>query len=101
MINTKHLTLVLATAAAAILLSRSAVRAAAPIACDPDNGGLTLPPGFCALVVANNLGEARHAVAAPNGDLYVALLNGGIAALHDADGDGKFETIEKFGAGST
>ena len=24
--------------------------------CDPDNGGITLPAGFCALVVADGLG---------------------------------------------
>ena len=77
-----------------------AASAAGPVACDPDNGGLTLPAGFCALVVANNLGEARHAVVAPNGDLYVALLNGGVVALHDADGDGRFEVTEKFGQDS-
>jgi glucose/arabinose dehydrogenase len=89
----KTLSFILATATLPILH-------AADIACDPDNGGLTLPAGFCALVVANNLGEARHATVAPNGDLYVALLNGGIAALHDADGDGRFEISEKFGEGS-
>ena len=26
--------------------------------CDPDNGGITLPPGFCALVAVDNLGPA-------------------------------------------
>ena len=90
----KTLSFVLATAVLPML------HAADSIACDPDNGGLTLPAGFCALVVANNLGEARHATVAPNGDLYVALLNGGIAALHDADSDGRFEVSEKFGEGS-
>ena len=87
-------------AATALLLIQPAMRAAGPIACDPDNGGLTLPSGFCALVVANDLGEARHAVVAPNGDLYVALMNGGVVALHDANGDGRFEVKEKFGSGS-
>ncbi|HUB77630.1 MAG TPA: hypothetical protein VMB03_02485 [Bryobacteraceae bacterium] len=103
MIDTKKLTLCLAAAAAALLvLPHSAIHAAgAPIACDPDNGGLTLPPGFCALVVANDLGEARHAVVAPNGDLYVALMNGGAVALHDSKGNGRFDVIEKFGEGST
>ena len=66
--------------------------------CDPDNGGLKLPPGFCALVVADNLGAARHMVAAPNGDLYVAAnergrgqpqTGGGAVALRDANGDGQ------------
>jgi glucose/arabinose dehydrogenase len=79
--------------------------------CDPDNGGLTLPPGFCALVVADNLGAARHMTVAPNGDLYVALMTsggrgqpetgGGAVALRDANGDGRFEVKEPFSSGST
>jgi len=93
-------TIAILTGAAAMLANHWSTRAAGTVACDPDNGGLTLPTGFCAAVVANNLGEARHAAAAANGDLYVALMNGGVAALHDADGDGRFEVTEKFGAGS-
>ena len=31
-------------------------------ACADDNGGLTLPPGFCATVFADNIGHARHLV---------------------------------------
>jgi glucose/arabinose dehydrogenase len=101
MIDAKKLTLVLVAATATLLVApHSATQAASPIACDPDNGGLTLPSGFCALVVANNLGEARHATVAANGDLYVALLNGGVAALHDSKGDGRFDVVEKFGTGS-
>src|SRR5581483_1473143 len=66
--------------------------AAAPPACDPDNGGITLPPGFCALVAADNLGAARHIAVAPNGDVYVALQTagrgegGGVVALRDTKG---------------
>ena len=81
------------------------------IACDPDNGGITLPPGFCALVVANDVGVARHMAVAANGDLFVATQSrggrgapqtgGGVVALHDADGDGRFETREQIGTGST
>ncbi len=76
---------------------------AAGPACDPDNGGLTLPQGFCATVVAENIGPARHLVVAPNGDLYVSTQNGGrgatggVVALHDSDGDGKMDKREKFG----
>jgi len=80
-------------------------------ACDPDNGGIKLPAGFCALVVADNLGAARHMAVAANGDLYVALMTsggrgqpetgGGAVALRDANGDGKFEVVERFGSGST
>ena len=77
----------------------------APPACDPDNGGLKLPAGFCALVVATDLGTARHLAVASNGDLYVSLQRGGAAvvALHDANGDGRYEVKERFGssAGAT
>ena len=64
--------------------------------CDPGNGGITLPKGFCALVAVDDIGAARHAVAAPNGDLYVALQAkgggaGGVVALHDSKGDGHFD----------
>jgi glucose/arabinose dehydrogenase len=100
MMITKLLTLRLFTAAA-LVWTCSALRAAQPIPCDSDNGGITLPPGFCALVVANDLGEARHATVASNGDLYIALMNGGVVALRDANGDGKFEVKEKFGEGSS
>jgi glucose/arabinose dehydrogenase len=85
---------------AALLFFSAAVWAAGPAVCDPDNGGIHLPAGFCAVVAANNIGEARHATVAANGDLYVALMNGGVAALHDSKGDGHFDIVEKFGEGS-
>ncbi len=69
--------------------------------CDPDNGGITLPAGFCALVVADNLGTARHLAVAPNGDVFVSLQGdgekGGVVALRDTNSDGKFEVKEHFG----
>lgn len=74
-----------------------------PPACDPDNGGLTLPPGFCALVVSNGAGEgARHIQVAQNGDIFVAMRNvggrpGGIVALRDTNGDGRADVVERFG----
>ena len=45
-------------------------------ACSDDNGGLTLPPNFCATVFADNLGHARHLVVAPNGVVYVNTWSG-------------------------
>jgi len=80
--------------------------AAAPPACDPDNGGLKLPEGFCALVIADDVGTARHLAIAPNGDVYVALQEGrakplGVAALRDTNGDGKMDQTERFGDKST
>jgi glucose/arabinose dehydrogenase len=75
-------------------------RAATP-ACDADDGGLTLPQGFCALVVADGLGPARQLTIAPNGDVYVAIdgAGGGIVALRDNDGDGRLEQQARFGDG--
>lgn len=71
--------------------------------CDPGNAGLTVPTGFCASIAADNLGLARHMVVSPRGDLYVMLNEegpgGGVVALRDADGDGRFEQQKTFGAG--
>jgi len=79
----------------------SAAFAAGPPACDGDNGKIKLPSGFCATVVANDLGTARHMAVAPNGDLYVALQSGGVVALHDSSGNGHFDVKEKIGDGSS
>ncbi len=75
--------------------------------CDPDNGGITLPPGFCALVVAESVGPARHIEVAENGDVLLALNNsrgsdrslvpGGVALLRDTDGDGRADERYRFG----
>jgi glucose/arabinose dehydrogenase len=91
-------------AGGAVALSMLNVETAAP-ACDPDNGGLKLPAGFCAAVVADGNPTARHLAIAGNGDVYVALqggrgAGGGVVALRDKDGDGKLETKEMFGTGS-
>ena len=91
-------------AAVCCLMLDSLVMAAGPPACDKDNGGLKLPPGFCALVVADGLGPARHIAVASNGDIYVSLqadgAKGGVVALRDANGDGRFEIKEKVGQDS-
>ena len=59
-------------------LAAPALRAADAPACDPDNAGIKLPPGFCAFVAADGIGVARHMTVAGNGDLYVALMDGGV-----------------------
>jgi glucose/arabinose dehydrogenase len=89
--------LLLASAAPAVAAGH-----AGKVACDEDNGGLRLPPGFCALVVADDLGTARDLTVAPNGDVYVAIdgPDGGVAALRDMDGDGRLELVERFGSGA-
>ncbi|SHM10527.1 PQQ-dependent sugar dehydrogenase [Mucilaginibacter sp. OK098] len=54
------------------------------------NAGLTLPAGFSAAAIAENLSSPRHLVVTPQNDIYVHLSgsnNGkGILVLHD-DGD--------------
>lgn len=66
-----------------------------------ENGGITLPAGFKAIVAADSLGGARHLVATANGDVYVKLdraRNGrGILRLHDTNADGVADEITGFG----
>ena len=88
----KSSTLVLA------LLAALAARAALP-APDADNGGLTLPPGFRALVVADKLRPLRGMAVAPNGDIYVKTRQAGVYGLRDTDGDGRADVIKEFGSG--
>src|SRR5579875_3365960 len=80
-------------------------------ACDEGNGGITLSPGFCATVFADNIGHARHLVVAPNGVVYVNTWSGRyyhfdkvpsggfIVALKDSKGTGHADIIERFGPG--
>ena len=84
---------------------------AASGACPGGNGGITLPPGFCATVFADNLGHARQMVFAPNGVLYVNSWSGRyyqndtppaggfLIALKDTKGDGHADMVERFGPG--
>ena len=66
--------------------------------CAPDNGGISLPSGFCATVFADSLPAPRHLRVMQNGDVYVSLAGrggragnvpGGVILLRDANGDGK------------
>jgi glucose/arabinose dehydrogenase len=80
-------------------------------ACADDNGGITLPAGFCATVFADNIGHARHLVVAPNGVVYVNSWSGRyygndtppaggfLVALQDTKGDGRADVIRRFGDG--
>lgn len=79
--------------------------------CAPDNGGITLPPGFCASIFADSLGRTRYVTVAPNGDVYVAIdgtrqppqgqaappPRAAFIALRDTNNDGRADVIERFG----
>jgi glucose/arabinose dehydrogenase len=81
---------------------------AASAACPTDNGGITLPAGFCATVFADTIGHARHIVVNSNGDVYVntwsgryyttpAHPGGFLVAMRDTNSDGKADIIKRFG----
>jgi glucose/arabinose dehydrogenase/cytochrome c5 len=77
--------------------------------CADDNGGITLPAGFCATVFADNIGHARHLVVAPNGVVYVNTWSGRyygndtppaggfLVGLLDSNGDGRADVKLRFG----
>ncbi len=71
-------------------------------ASDPDNGGLILPGGFEALVVIDSAGPTRHIAVNDNGDIYAKLrfsrdMQGGTIGLRDLNGDGKADSLVRFG----
>lgn len=81
------------------------------VECDPDNGGITLPPGFCAVVVADlesggAPARARHMAITTAGNLFVAINSPrnvnpafGIIGLRDTDGDGRADEQSAFSPG--
>jgi len=71
----------------------------AKVECAADNGGLTLPKGFCALVVAEKLTTPRHLVVMPNRDIYLSSSRNGVIALRDTTGDGKMDIVQEWGGG--
>lgn len=71
------------------------------ILADKDNAALKLPAGFGALIVADNVGPARHIAVTKEGEIYVKLGNANpqknaIILLTDANGDGKAESRKGF-----
>ncbi len=70
--------------------------------CDHDNGGLTLPKGFCAKVIADNLGIVRHIAVRDAGQIYASLRNrslniGGILVLSDSNDDYFLDEVTRMG----
>lgn len=88
----------LLAALVAIGLAAGSARAELPRP-DADDGAIQLPPGFRALVVADNLGPLRFMTVAQNGDVYVKMRSVGIIALRDTDGDGRADVRAAFGSG--
>jgi glucose/arabinose dehydrogenase len=86
-------------------------RSVGKVRCDADNAGITLPPGFCALVVADLVEDgqpapARHMAVTPRGDVFVAINSPGnqqpsfgVIGLRDRDGDGHADEQSRFSPG--
>ena len=101
--------LLLAASAPSLAQAQPDTPAAQAEACPADNGGITLPRGFCATVFADNIGHARHLVVAPNGVVYVNTWSGRyygndqppaggfLLALQDTKGEGRADIITRFG----
>src|SRR6267143_17119 len=90
----------------------SSTVASSNTACAGNNGGLTLPPGFCATVFADTIGHPRHVVVNSNGDVYIntwsgkyystpAPHGGFLVALRDTSKDGVADIIRRFGPDSS
>ena len=81
------------------------------VQCAADNAGITLPAGFCAVVVADLVmagapAAARHLAVTPSGDVFVAINSPrnrqpafGIVGLRDTDGDGDADVQTQFSPG--
>ena len=103
------LTAAAAFATALLLFAVSPSHAQQPAACPGDNGGITLSPGFCATVFADNLGHVRHLAVAPNGVVYANTWSGRyyrgdttrpdpfLIALQSTKHDGQADNIARFG----
>ena len=64
-----------------------------------DNAGLTLPAGFSASVMADNLGRVRHIAVTKEGDIYAKLerAKNGKGILFLKNNNGTFENQNGFG----
>ena len=100
--NVNQVRILAAAVAAVSITGVVAARSHTAPACAPDNGGITLPQGFCATVFADSLTAPRHLWVTSNGDVYVSLsgrggrngggVPGGVIMLRDANNDGRAET---------
>lgn len=74
------------------------------VQCAADNGGITLPAGFCATVFADGAGKIRQIAVSPAGRVYVDVAasapgatDAHVLGLFDANNDGVAEQKETFG----
>jgi glucose/arabinose dehydrogenase len=98
--------------ALALAVGFSPAQAASPTAaaaCPAENTGITLSPGFCATIFADDLGHIRHMTVTPEGVVYANSWSGRyfhndtppaggfLLALEDTKGTGHADVVERFG----
>jgi glucose/arabinose dehydrogenase len=88
-------------------------RRAAAAECSSQDTGITLSPGFCATVFADNLGHVRHLAFSSDNVVYANTWSGRyfrngpppaggfVLALKDTKGNGKADVIQRFGPDSS
>ena len=78
--------------------------AGAAVTCDPDNGGISLPAGFCAVVAADGLALPATSQWRRMGTSMSLQgrrgQGGGVVALRDTEGKGKLTMKETIGVGT-
>jgi len=79
------------------------------LACATADAGITLSPGFCATVFADNLGHVRHLAVTADGTVYANSWSGRyydndkppaggfLLALKDTTGTGRADVVMRFG----
>lgn len=96
----------------ALLVSGSTIAHAEDESCS-EPAGISLPPGFCATIFADELGHVRQLAVTPEGVVYANTWSGAyypkdpppkggfLVALKDTKGSGKADVIERFGPPSS
>jgi glucose/arabinose dehydrogenase len=88
-------------AAAAVLAVVTVPAAAQGVPCAADNAGLSLPAGFCAVLVADSLGSPRHIVVASNGDVMASTRDGALVVARDTTRDGRADVVRRTAVART
>jgi glucose/arabinose dehydrogenase len=96
--NIKH-RFVIASLAAILFVACVKEKAPETPTATTDSGGLTLPTGFSAKIIADDLGKTRHIVVTPKGDIYAHLagLKDGKGTLMLSESDGQYQVKSSFG----
>src|SRR5260370_41414231 len=96
-------------AVALILVGLGIANAAPTTSCAGNGTDISLSPGFCASIFADNIGHARHLAVSPSGVVYVNTWSGTyynsdpippggfLVALKDTQNTGKADVVKRFG----